>query len=149
MTSETGTSEDEVLASNRAFYDAFQALDLDAMSRVWAERSPVSCIHPGWALVSGRDRVIASWTGIFKGTEQIRFSLHDVRAFVIGQLAWVVLVEEIEAKQSGQLVRAFALTTNTFLREANTQGEGGWKLVHHHAAPTPPPTRPKVGPVLH
>lgn len=129
----------EVLASNQAFYAAFEALDLTAMDAVWAASSPVTCLHPGWALVSGRDRVMASWGGIFKGTEKIRFELRDVKAFVSGSLAWVVLTEEIEAKQGAQLVRAFTLTTNTFVREPL-----GWKMVHHHAGPTPPPSsKPK------
>lgn len=139
------TEAAEVLTHNRAFYDAFEALDLVAMESVWASAGTVSCIHPGWAVVVGRDQVLASWAGIFKGTEAIRFQLHDARAFVNAAVAWVVLVEEIEAKQAGQLVRAFTLTTNTFVRQSD-----GWKMVHHHAAPSPAPSSAKKNaPVLH
>lgn len=134
----------DVLASNKAFYDAFERLDLDAMSRVWATTAPTSCVHPGWALVHGRERVLASWEGIFKGTERVKLSLHESKAFVSGDMGWVVLVEELEVAQQGQLVRAFAQTTNTFVRE-----DGEWRLVHHHASPTPAPMPKKRPTTLH
>ncbi|NUP11464.1 MAG: nuclear transport factor 2 family protein [Polyangiaceae bacterium] len=139
------TSDDEaVLASNKAFYTAFEALDAAAMDAVWSSSAPVTCIHPGWAPVTGRDRVLDSWSGIFRGTDRIRFELNDIRTFISGDHAWVILMEEIEAHQAGQLVRAYAITTNIFVRE-----EAGWKMVHHHAGPTPPPSKQPKASVLH
>jgi len=35
-------SESEVLASNEAFYDAFNSRDMDAMDRLWAKLAPVA-----------------------------------------------------------------------------------------------------------
>lgn len=129
----------EVIAANEGFYAAFEALDLPAMGLIWSEHAPITCVHPGWALVAGRAPVLASWAGIFRGTERIKFVLHDVQAFVSAGAAWVVLIEEIEAQQGEQVVHAYALATNLFLRE-----DGAWRLVHHHAAPTatPPPEKP-------
>jgi uncharacterized protein (TIGR02246 family) len=125
-------SHEAVIAANARFYAAFEAMDLDAMGHVWSERSEVSCIHPGWHLISGRDAVLASWEGIFRGTERIRFVLRDPRVFVTGDAAWLVLVEEIMAEQDNSAVHAYAHTTNFFVRE-----DGTWRLVHHHAAPVP------------
>ena len=119
---------------NQRFYDAFERLDLTAMDSVWAERSDVTCIHPGWAPIVGRERVIAAWVGIFRGTERIRFRLRDPRIFVAGDTAWVIVVEEIEAAQADGLVHAFAQTTNLFRRE-----DGAWRMVHHHASPMAAP----------
>jgi ketosteroid isomerase-like protein len=136
-----------VLAANAAFYEAFEGLNLEWMGRVWSETMPVSCVHPGWALVAGRAAVLASWAGIFRGTDRIRFELREPEVFIAGQAAWVVLVESLEAEHAGTLVRALAHTTNMFLLE-----EAGWRLVHHHAAPvTQEPAQPDAPParVLH
>lgn len=126
--------QDAVLAANARFYAAFEALDLEVMGSVWSEVQPISCVHPGWTLLSGRAPVLASWAGIFRGTEGIHFELREPQVFVAGAVAWVVLFEVIEAKQEGAVVRALAHTTNVFVLEA-----GVWRLVHHHAAPAPAP----------
>jgi ketosteroid isomerase-like protein len=125
-----GREEDEVLAANRAFYDAFESLDPTALARVWSELRPITCIHPGWDVIEGRDAVIESWRRIARSTSEIKLTLDDVRAFVRGDTAWVVLVERIDALSGNERVAATAQATNVFLREA-----AGWKLVHHHAAP--------------
>ena len=122
-----------VKLANESFYRAFAGLDFEAMDRIWARASPVSCIHPGWALLCGRDAVLASWRGIFQGTKAIEFSLFHPKFFVSGHVAWVVLTEEIRAFQDEQRVHAYAQATNTFVWE-----DGEWRLVHHHSAPAPP-----------
>ena len=95
--------------------------------------------------------MIASWTGIFRGTQKIRFALRDLQVFLRPGVAWVVLIEEIEAHQGVRVVHAFSHTTNFFMLEG-----GEWKLVHHHAAPImepeprDAPQSPEGGPrVLH
>ena len=42
-----------VLAANQAFYDAHEALDLDAMTAAW-DHDDVVCTHPGWPILRGR-----------------------------------------------------------------------------------------------
>ena len=130
----------EVIAANAGFYAAFEALDLGAMSLVWSERDPISCVHPGWALVAGRAAVLASWAGIFRGTERIKFSVRDPQVFVGAGVAWVVLIEEIQAQQGDKVVHAYAHATNLFVLE-----NGAWRLVHHHAAPTSAPLPAETG----
>ncbi len=133
-TDDAAEAREAVERANQRFYEAFERLDLAAMDRVWAERSEVTCIHPGWAPIVGRERVIAAWVGIFRGTERIRFRLRDPRIFVTGDTAWVLVVEEIEASQADGFVHAFAQTTNLFRRES-----GAWRMVHHHACPMAAP----------
>src|SRR5690606_19667007 len=58
-------SDAEVLAANERFYDAFAGRDADAMDALWAERSAVACLHPGWPPIRGRDEVLASFRSIF------------------------------------------------------------------------------------
>ena len=51
----------EVLAVNEAFYRAFANRDVEVMDKLWATAAEVTCIHPGWNAVHGREPVIASW----------------------------------------------------------------------------------------
>ena len=41
-------ADDDVLAANRAFYAAFEARDIDALSDVWEHSDRSTCVHPGW-----------------------------------------------------------------------------------------------------
>ena len=122
---------DAVRAINLAFYKAFEAGDIEAMASVWADAAPVSCLHPGWEPLVGREVVLTSWAGIFRGTRSIVFTLRSVQIFVSGDTAWALLVEEMDAvHHDEQRVRASSIATNVFVREPD-----GWKIVHHHAGP--------------
>ncbi len=127
--------EAEVLAANKAFYDAFEALDFDRMAAIWSEAAPLSCIHPAWELIEGRPEVMASFRRVFDSTSSISFALSDVHVYVAGDLGWVVVIEQIETSHGDERVAASTQATNVFAREA-----GGWRLVHHHAAPIRMPT---------
>ena len=37
---------------------------MGAMEQVWARVAPVTCLHPGWTLLSGREAVLESWRTI-------------------------------------------------------------------------------------
>lgn len=131
--------ERAVAEANAAFYAAFEAKSGEAMGEAWAKSSPVTCIHPGWTPLAGRDAVLASWEGIFRGTKSARFRLRDPKIFVAGAVAWVILVEELALEQSsGERIHAQVLATNTFVREP----DGVFRLVHHQAGPAP-----ELGPV--
>ena len=51
---------EDVLAANEAFYDAFAAGDMEAMSAIWAKEADVTCLHPGWNPIFGRQEVLDS-----------------------------------------------------------------------------------------
>src|SRR5947209_7485125 len=70
---------DAINQTNAAFYRAFEALDLRAMEEVWAHGEHVKCVHPGWPLLTGWEAVRASWETIFLNTQEMRFTLTDVR----------------------------------------------------------------------
>ncbi|MBM3554024.1 MAG: nuclear transport factor 2 family protein [Alphaproteobacteria bacterium] len=115
---------DDVLAANAAFYAAFRERDANAMDRVWAERVPITCSHPGWPTpLLGRDQVLASWRAILGhgGNPGVRSAAEDVRLF--GLLAVVLCEEHLE---TGVL-----LATNIFVKEG-----GAWRLIHHQSCPT-------------
>jgi len=113
--------ERDVLAANQAFYDAFAARDLTAMDALWARRAPVTCVHPGWQALRGRDAVLASWHGILHGPNPPAIRCADATAHLLGDAAVVVCTERLPGVE--------LVATNVFVRE-----DGTWRLAQHHAS---------------
>jgi ketosteroid isomerase-like protein len=135
-------TESEVLASNEAFYDAFNTRDIDAMDKLWAERAPVVCLHPGSTALHGRTQVIRSWHSILSSEGAPRVSIEGTRVVMLGETAMVLCYERVTDPETG--TGAVLAATNVFVRES-----GEWRLVHHHSsaigritteAPEPPKT---------
>jgi hypothetical protein len=122
MPSTETSAEVEVLAANQAFYTAFARGDLTVIDALWAQRSPVACIHPGWGALHGREDVMESWRSILEGGPGPTVRCTRPSACVLGDSAYVVCGENI---QGAELV-----ATNFFIRE-----DGAWKLVLHQAGP--------------
>ncbi|WP_119458594.1 nuclear transport factor 2 family protein [Rhodospirillaceae bacterium SYSU D60014] len=112
-----------VLFANEAFYRAFASRDLEAMQALWASHRPVACVHPGWGVLTDRDAIIESWRGILASANAPEISCREARAFLIGDVAFVICFEAIDG--------GFLIATNIFARE-----DGRWKIVHHQAGPT-------------
>lgn len=125
-----------VLAANQAFYEAFEHIDLDAMSNVWLHDDGVSCTHPGWGTLRGWGPVAASWFAMFQGGERLQFILTDVHCQVVGDVAWVTADENILGAHAGGTVAAL----NLFVRTGD-----GWRMVAHHGAPVAPRTEADDG----
>jgi ketosteroid isomerase-like protein len=117
------TQRDAVLFANEAFYVAFGARDMAAMTDLWATRAPVTCIHPGWPPLFGRDEVLESWEGIFSGDASPEITCHGAQPHLYGEMATVLCYERIP--------ESYLIATNVFVREG-----GLWKIVHHQAGPT-------------
>lgn len=115
-----GSDEEQVLEAHAAFYDAFAERDMDAMEEVWAQAAPVSCIHPGWSLLVGREAVIESWRSILEGPAAPDVVCSREFVHLFGDTALVLCVETLV---DGQL-----MATNVFVRELDH-----WKMVHHQA----------------
>jgi ketosteroid isomerase-like protein len=116
-----------VRTANRAFYEAFEARDLDAMSQVWEHSDRVTCTHPGWATLRGWAQVAASFFALFQNGQRLQFILTEERAEVVGDAAWVCVDENIidDMRTGGT-----AAAVNVFGRD----DVEGWKLVVHHAS---------------
>ncbi|MGE5595830.1 MAG: nuclear transport factor 2 family protein [Hyphomicrobiales bacterium] len=114
--------EAAVLDANERFYVAFSSRDFAAMGRLWAERQPVTCVHPGWNLIEGREAVLRSWAGILSNPAQARVLSGGAKVVVSGDLAFVVCREWVSGLP--------LLVTNVFVRE-----DGEWRMCHHHSGP--------------
>jgi ketosteroid isomerase-like protein len=117
----------EVLAANRAFYDAHEARDLAAMAAVWEHSDRVVCVHPGWPILRTWPMVETSWRRIFAGPGRNQFILTNESITVIGDTAWVTLEENLVDVGATGTVAA----TNVFA----AADDGTWRLVVHHGSP--------------
>ena len=120
----------KVLEANSAFYRAFESLELAEMEKVWLRAPYIKCVHPGWSLLVGWGPVMESWQRIFESTLEMRFTLGDASVEVKGDLAWVLVTENIESRHDDGKVVAQVQATNLFERR-----DGRWFLVHHHGSP--------------
>lgn len=123
-------AEKAAARANRAFYAAFERLDLEEMRRVWLDDDRIQCVHPGWELLTGRRRVLASWARIFENTASIRFDVADLEVRVIGDLAWITGIENIRSDAGGSRFTSQAVATNLFLRTGD-----GFRMILHHGSP--------------
>ena len=118
----------EVGEANRAFYRAFADGDLTAMEEVWSHGAHVRCVHPGWTILEGWERVRESWARILAGPDgDLEITIDDVQVRVAGALAWVACVERLS---NGDFDTQM-IATNVFERD----GAGAWRMVQHHASP--------------
>ncbi len=109
-----------VLFANEAFYIAFLSGDYEAMDSLWAQDAPVSCIHPGWHHLMGRDAVMESWYSLIDNSELPNMKYSNAVASVYGNMAVVICYEIFP--------EALLVATNIFVKEDNA-----WKIVHHQA----------------
>ena len=115
-------------AVNRAFYAAFEARDMDAMSDVWEHSDRTICTHPGWSTLRGWGAISGSWFALFQGPQHLQFVLTREEVDVTGDTAWVTVDENLLGDQGGATVAAL----NLFTREAP---DGRWRMVAHHGSP--------------
>lgn len=130
------TDKDAILAANAAYYRAFGEADFAAMSEIWAD-GDVSCVHPGWPALIGREAILHSYRDILRNPMQEPIQHHDERALVSADDARVFCTE---------LVGGMALVAANWFRRVN----GAWRMIHHQASPlaplvnegaSPPPAR--------
>ena len=127
------SDREAVAAANKAFYAAFEARDLDAMSKLWEHSDRIVCTHPGWASLRGWGQVAASFFALFQNSQHLQFILTKESAEVVGDMAWVSVDENILQSTSATTVAAL----NLFVRTVD-----GWRMVAHHASPVSDSTDP-------
>jgi SnoaL-like domain len=140
--------------ANRTYYEAVERGAFEELTALWlapedveyaedadpdeAEDTSVSCVHPGWPVLTGRGEVLRSYALIMANTEYIQFFLTDVQISVVADTALVTCTENIlsggpapkEGDELGPLVGQRVVATNVFRRTRE-----GWKIWSHHASP--------------
>jgi hypothetical protein len=115
-----------ILKANAGFYRAFAERDMALMEKIWASAHPVTCVHPGWQPIAGRDRVLNSWRDILLGPSPPAIACIAPEVSLLDACALVVCYESVG--------NGFLVATNGFVLEAND-----WRLVLHHAGPVAEP----------
>ena len=110
-----------MLVANRLFYEAFSRRDLAAMVRVWATEHAVSCVHPGWHVLRGREAVLSSFRAILSSSDSPDLHASDEVVVLVGDTAVVTCHEHVRGAE--------VAATNVFVRERE-----GWKMISHHAS---------------
>ncbi len=129
-------SEQLVLDANQSFYDAFNKQDLEGMQQVWVRDPSATCIHPGWPVLRGFDPIIKSWQDIFEHTDHMEIKLSDVNVVTADDLVWVSCQENLFSINISGVQSTQVHATNLFKRVG-----GKWKMILHHAAAIPGPSK--------
>ncbi|MFF3718514.1 nuclear transport factor 2 family protein [Streptomyces prasinus] len=147
------TDVEQVEATNAAFYEALEQGDFEEIASLWltpadlgvdetyhdpADAGVISCVHPGWPVLTGRGEVLRSYALIMANTDYIQFFLTDVHVSVTGDTAVVSCTENIlsggpapeAGEELGPLLGRLVVATNVYRRTP-----AGWKLWSHHASP--------------
>jgi ketosteroid isomerase-like protein len=114
-----------------AFYQAFEARDIDAMMAAWAEDEDIVCVHPGGPRLVGYEAVRAGWEQLFAGDTKFSFKLDEIVVIETVGLALQSAIEHVTLGEEPK-PRGAAIATNVFLRTPS-----GWRLVVHHASAAP------------
>ena len=97
-----------------AFYQAFEARDLDAMMVAWADDEDIVCVHPGGTRLVGYDAVRSSWEQMFRSDTRLAFRLDEIVVIETVGLAMQSAMEYVHTADGKQ--RGTAIATNVFLR---------------------------------
>ncbi len=116
--------------AERGFYEAFAQQNVEGMMQVWADHRPVYCIHPGGALLVGREEIEDSWRRIFQAEAPFHFELeYHFQQEYAHQMAISQVTETLYLQQH---IVGVVLATNSFCVT-----EEGWRMILHHASPQP------------
>jgi len=92
---------------------------------------PISqCIHPGWDVLTGFDKIMVSWQKIFSSGHDLEIKLSHIEVTTSENLAWVTCQENLFSIFSSGVQLSKGLSSNLF-KKVNEE----WKVILHHASP--------------
>lgn len=113
------------------FYAAFENGDLEAMAEIWARSDDIVCVHPHGPQLLGYDEVMQGWRNILDNTAGFRITVRVVNHYSDEAMS-VRFVMETLVNENSDAGPVTVLATNAYRRT-----ESGWRIVLHHASPTP------------
>lgn len=114
--------------AEKAFYEAFESGDIDAMMTVWAADETIVCVHPGSGRLVGAQEIRESWRQIFSGTAKLSFRVSDIESFRSSNVC-VRSVHEYISVEGSTGLGAPVIATNVFVLT-----DDGWRMWMHHAS---------------
>jgi uncharacterized protein (TIGR02246 family) len=128
--------------AENAFYEALERANLDAMMQVWSEDEDIICVHPTGQRLTGQEQVREGWRQMFAGGAGLRVQVTQ-QVTVAGMMVAVHSVNENITVPGERRARPPVVATNVYLRTA-----AGWRMVTHHASPSPGATAVEQAPVV-
>jgi ketosteroid isomerase-like protein len=128
------SDREAIIEANRAFYRAFESLEIERMEAIWLREPRIVCIHPGWRRLVGWGPVMESWARIFDNVFEMKFDLGQTDVMIGSDLAVVVVEENLTQRGYDGGTRSQVLSTNVFER-----WDDKWMMVLHHGSPVMAP----------
>lgn len=123
-------TREALLEVNKNYYKAFENFDIETMSQIWSNTDDVICIHPGWDILVGWERVKEGWKKIFMEETLLKFTIRNPNTIIWDNIGIVSCIEEIFISSRDTISQTFIATTNVF-----KETEQGLKLFYHHSSP--------------
>jgi hypothetical protein len=115
---------------NEEFYKAFENLDIKKMEEIWSNDENTICIHPGWEIIVGWNKIKDSWIRIFSSDSLMKFTIRNPRVNIFSNGGIVTCIEEIFVSSYDRISQTFVAATNIFKETSS-----GQKLIYHHSSP--------------
>lgn len=123
-----------VLEANRAFYEAFNTRDVEAMADLWQRSDDVTCIHPHRNVNRGHADVQRTWRAILTNPDQPRIVFAAEEARVVGDIG-IVAGREVVAGVPIVATNIYQRSRNADLTDNTDTPANTWLLIHHHGSP--------------
>ena len=126
--------EQDVFDATAFFYEAIEHVvsgkGLEAMRKAWHQTDKVTGKHPSGEWAQGWDEIWATWEvfSSFGREDRGGSSIRDLKVYVYGDVAYTTCTFQASKGFGGEAMAC----TNILLRL-----DGVWKIVHHHADPSP------------
>ena len=129
-------SEDRraVLEANRAFYEAFNARDTEAMADLWQRSDDVTCIHPHRNVTTGHAEVNRTWRAILTNPDQPKIVFAAEEARIVGDIG-IVAGREVVAGVPIVATNIYQRSASADLTDNADAPSNTWLLIHHHGSP--------------
>lgn len=123
-----------VEAATRLFYEAIEAMvsgrGLELMEKAWHHTDRVTTRHPmdtwsvGWTEIWETWKFVSTFGREDRGGSQV----HELKCHLYGDVAYATVTFQASPAWGGGKI----MCTNVL-----TKVDGSWKIVHHHADPSP------------
>ena len=123
-----------VLEANRAFYEAFNARDIEAMADLWQRSDDVTCIHPHRNVTTGHADVQRTWRAILTNPDQPKIVFAAEEARIVGDIG-IVAGREVVAGVPIVATNIYQRSQSADLTDNADTPENVWLLIHHHGSP--------------
>ena len=125
------STADEVREASKKFYAGLNKMangTNNALVDAWSHSSSVTAMHPIGGREVGWDKVNDSFNQVGNIASEGKVVLKDQLINVIGEVAYELGIEQVDAKFAGEEIKDEIRVTNIYQKEGGT-----WKMIHHHS----------------